>query len=78
VEDGWAAMALEAYALEQSERERTEGEQMGEGEGHRLGLHNCVNPRRRVGARGHALGVFCPGHLPLPVALNGETEEKET
>jgi hypothetical protein len=32
VEAGQAAMALGAYALEQSERERCEGEQMGEGE----------------------------------------------
>jgi hypothetical protein len=74
MEAGWMAVALGACALEQSERERSEGEQMGEG-GRRLGLHNCANPRRRVnGAWRPCVG---PSVLPLTVALNEETEKRD-
>jgi hypothetical protein len=66
VEAGQAAMALGACALEHSERERSEGEKMGEGE--RAPARSpqlCEAGATSGGAMeygGHALGVFCPRH----------------
>jgi hypothetical protein len=86
MEAGPAAMALCACALEQSERERSEDEQIGEGErGHWFGLHTCANPRWRVEARmehgSHASSVFCPGHPSSPLCFewrdSGESDEIE-
>jgi hypothetical protein len=44
VEAGRTAMTLGAYALEQSETERSEGEQWERQRGCRLDLHTCANP----------------------------------
>jgi hypothetical protein len=77
-------MALDAYALDRARRRGARASKWDRERGRKLGLHTCANPRRRVGARkqhgDHALGIFCPDILPLPVCFewsDGDGERRD-